>query len=82
MKKFIRELKSAWLYLKYSYKRMGLWTFVSSIIVAFGVPEVYFIVQGKDWYYHASMIVGAFALGWIKREIKDDNNNGIVDRWE
>lgn len=62
---------------------MTFWQFVGGIVTPISVTgEALIFNMGLPWYYHLAIVVAIGVMAYIKYHIKDDNNNGVVDRWE
>jgi hypothetical protein len=65
------------------FHKMSFWGFIGYIVTPFVVVgEGTILALDLHPFYHSVVIAAVIVSGYIKYYIKDENNNGIVDKWE
>lgn len=66
-----------------AWHKMSFWNFIGYIATPLAaIGEGAIIKFEGHWFFHVLVVTGFVTAGWIKFNIKDDDNNGIADRYE
>ena len=65
------------------YHKMGFWQWIGYIVTPITVTgEGAILHLGLDWRYQIFVVIALGVAGYIKYNIKDDDGDGIADKFQ